>query len=142
MIERSTVDAKETTAATLGEKAADANTTVIDAVVIDETANVCGEQSIALRGTETGYQVNWTAVNAGTKAWEGYKLVKADSNPLVSLASNTIDVPTTAPGETAALTFDVNIDSSTVSSEPLWVEFYIDSGTEGFCEFYFEAPAK
>lgn len=135
-------DAKETTAATLGEKAADANTTVIDAVVIDETANVCGEQSIALRGTETGYQVNWTAVNAGTKAWEGYKLVKADSNPLVSLASNTIDVPTTAPGETAALTFDVNIDSSTVSSEPLWVEFYIDSGTEGFCEFYFEAPAK
>lgn len=107
-----------------------------------EQANKCGEQSIALKPTETGYEVNWSAVNNGTATWDGYTLVKSDSNPVITLADANIAVPLTAPGETAALSFNINIDSSTSSEDPLWMEFYMNSGEEGFCEFYFEAPAK
>ena len=112
------------------------------AVVEEKPANKCGEQSIALRSTENGYEVLWTAVNDGTAAWDGYTLVKADSNPVLTVAENTISVPVTAPGETAEVAFNVNIDSAAATQDALWMEFYMDSGTEGFCEFYFEAPAK
>lgn len=126
-----------------GTKTVDESATMIEAVVVDEAAaNSCGEQSIALRSTDAGYQVLWTAVNNGTTTWDGYSLVKADSNPSVTTAEKAIAVPTTAPGETAEVSFDVNIDSSAASADPLWLEFYMDAGNEGFCEFYFEAPAK
>ena len=126
------------------EVLSEAENTPVDPIFIDAkpVVNKCGEQSIALRSTDTGYEVQWTAVNDGTAAWDGYKLVKADSNPVLSLADNFIAVPVTAPGETAEVTFNVNLDSSVVSEDSLWIEFYMDSGTEGFCEFYFEAPAK
>ena len=68
--------------------------------------------------------------------------MKADSNPVLSVAENTISVPVTAPGETAEVAFNVNIDSAAATQDALWMEFYMNSGTEGFCEFYFEAPAK
>ncbi len=112
------------------------------AVVEEPKANSCGEQSIALRPTETGYEVNWSAVNSGTATWDGYTLVKADSNPALTLADENIAVPVTAPGATAEVSFNVNIDSSVTTQDPLWMEFYMNSGSEGFCEFYFEAPAK
>lgn len=116
---------------------------VVEAVVEEvPAANKCGEQSIALRPTDTGYQVLWTAVNNGTAAWDGYSLINSDSNPAIKLVNSNIAVPTTAPGETAEVTFDVEIDNSKVSSEALWMEFSLTSGTENFCEFYFEAPAK
>ena len=124
------------------EKNLDESATMIEATVIDEGTDSCGEQSIALRNTDTGYQVLWSAVNNGTKVWDGYSLVKADSNPSVTTASNTIAVPTTAPGEKAEVSFDINIDSTAASTDPLWMEYYIDAGSRGFCEFYFEAPAK
>ena len=105
-------------------------------------ANVCGEQSIALRPTATGYEVLWTAVNAGTKTWENYTLVKSDSNPAVTLASDQINVPLTAPGEAAEVSFSINLDQTAGGEDPYWMEFYMNSGDEGFCEFYFEAPAN
>ena len=111
-------------------------------VMGDTVANKCGEQSIAMRNTDAGYQVLWTAVNAGTATWDNYTLVKSDSNPAVSLANNTVAVPLTAPGETAEVSFDINLDSTVVTEDPLWMEFYMNSGDEGFCQFYFEAPAK
>ena len=119
----------------------DESATMIEATVIDEGTDSCGEQSIALRSTDTGYQVLWSAVNNGTKVWDGYSLVKADSNPSIT-ASDTIAVPTTAPGEKAEVSFDINIDSAAASADPLWMEYYMDAGSRGFCEFYFEAPAK
>ena len=116
---------------------------VVDPVVMGgSAANACGEQSIALRSTASGYDVLWTAANAGTQAWENYTLVMADANPAISLASDTVAVPTTAPGEKAEVSFSINIDSAASNGDPLWLEFYMDSGSEGFCEFYFEAPAK
>ena len=124
------------------EKNLDDSATMIEATVIDEGTDSCGEQSIALRSTDTGYQVLWSAVNNGTKVWDGYSLVKADSNPSVTAASDTIAVPTTAPGEKAEVSFDINIASTAASTDPLWMEYYIDAGSRGFCEFYFEAPAK
>lgn len=116
---------------------------VVEAVAVEEQpANKCGEQSIALRGTDTGYEVLWTAVNSGTSSWDGYTLVKADSNPAINVAESAIQVPVTAPGETAEVSFNVNIDSAVEAQDALWMEFYMNSGSEGFCEFYFEAPAK
>ena len=116
---------------------------VVDVVV--EAAGVpnkCGEQSIAMRPTDAGYQVSWKAVNDGTQSWAGYTLVKADSNPAITLAQDVIAVPVTAPGETAEVTFDMTIDSANAGTDPLWMEFYMNSGEVGFCDFYFEAPAK
>ena len=95
-----------------------------------------------MRSTDTGYEVLWTAVNGGSNTWENYKLVKSDSNPAISLDGASVAVPLTAPGETAEVTFNVNLDSTIVTTDPLWMEFYMDSGEEGFCQFYFEAPAK
>ena len=105
-------------------------------------ANKCGEQSIAMKPTDTGYTVLWTAVNDGTAAWDGYTLVKSDANPGLSLTADSIAVPATQPGETAEVSFDININNEAVGSDPLWMEFYMNSGSEKFCEFYFEAPAK
>ena len=123
--------------------AADETQPVADAVVVEEKpANLCGEQSIALRDVEGGYEVHWTAVNAGTNTWDGYTLVKADSNPALTLDAETITVPVTAPGETAEVSFNINIDPAAAAQDSLWMEFYMNSGSEGFCEFYFEAPAK
>lgn len=104
--------------------------------------NKCGEQSISMRATDAGYQVLWTAVNAGTSTWENYTLVKSDSNPAVALAADTIAVPVTAPGEVAEITFDISLDPAKSNGDPYWMEFYMNSGDAGFCEFYFEAPAK
>ena len=109
---------------------------------VEEIANLCGEQSIALRSTDAGYQVSWSAVNAGSKAWNGYSLIKADSNPGVSLVDASIAVPVTAPGETAEVVFDIAVDSAASSGDPLWIEFFMQDGNDSFCEFYFEAPAK
>ena len=86
--------------------------------------------------------MNWSAVNSGTATWDGYKLVKADSNPVNTLADENIAVPVTAPGATAEVSFNINIDSSVTTQDPLWMEFHMNSGSEDFCEFYFEAPAK
>ena len=108
----------------------------------ETAANKCGEQSIAMRATDTGYQVLWTAANAGSKTWENYSLVKSDSNPAVKLASDKIPVPVTEPGGAAEVSFNIDIDQTVETSDPYWMEFYMDSGEEGFCEFYFEAPAK
>ena len=74
-----------------------------------QTANKCGEQSISMRATETGYEVLWTAVNAGTGTWENFNLVKSDANPAVTLAADTIPVPTTAPGGVAEVTFSIDL---------------------------------
>ena len=119
----------------------DSEIQIVNAAV-EEVVNLCGEQSIALRNTETGYKVFWSAVNAGSKTWDGYSLVKSDSNPAVSLVDSYIAVPFTAPGETAEVTFDIALDSAASSGDPLWVEFYVQDGFDSFCEFYFEAPAK
>ena len=45
-------------------------------------------------------------------------------------------------GETAEVTFNISLDETNVNGDPYWMEFYMNSGEEGFCEFYFEAPAK
>lgn len=108
----------------------------------EPAANKCGIQSIAMKPTDTGYTVLWTAVNDGTSAWDGYTLVKNDANPGLTLAADSIAVPTTQPGETAEVSFDINIDNEAAGSDPLWMEFYMSNGSENFCEFYFEAPAK
>ena len=113
------------------------------AEVTETASNKCGEQSVAMRATETGYTVIWNTVNAGTSTWENYTLVNSDANPAVKLASDeAIVVPTTAPGESAEVTFDIDLDANYEGTDPLWMEFYMNSGSEGFCEFYFEAPAK
>lgn len=108
----------------------------------DAPVNKCGEQSISMRATEAGYEVLWTAVNAGTTTWDNYSLVKSDANPAVTLAADTIAVPHTAPGEVAEVSFNINLDPAMSNGDPYWMEFYMNAGTEGFCEFYFEAPAK
>ena len=121
------------------EEAAAADPALIEKA---QTVNKCGEQSISMRATETGYEVLWTAVNDGTGTWENFNLVKSDANPAVTLASDTIPVPTTAPGGVAEVVFSIDLDESKSNGDPYWMEFYMDSGSEGFCEFYFEAPAK
>lgn len=103
-------------------------------------ANKCGEQTIGVRKSDTGYEVLWSAVNAGTNTWDNYTLVKSDANPAISLASDTVAVPLTEPGQTADILFDLNVDETKLSNDPLWIEFYMNSGEEGFCEFYFEIP--
>ncbi len=108
--------------------------------VVVPAGNKCGEQTIGIRKSDTGYEVLWSAINSGSNTWENYTLVKSDSNPALSLTSDTIAVPVTAPGETADITFGLNVDETKLSEDPLWVEFYMNSGEEGFCEFYFEIP--
>ena len=116
---------------------------VIEAQVVNPASgNQCALQNPKVVSTDTGYQVLWEAVNQGTTLWDGYTLIKADSNPALSFDSASFAIPTTAPGETASLTFNVNLDSSQANADPLWMEFYISSGAESFCDFYFEAPAK
>ncbi len=122
--------------AAVTEPAAEAAAPAAEAAV----PNKCGEQTIGVRKSATGYEVLWSAVNAGTKTWENYSLVKSDANPAVSLAADTISVPLTAPGETADILFNLNVDETAVTEDPLWIEFYMNSGDEGFCEFYFEIP--
>ena len=139
-IEEAVVEAAPEAAAS--EEAAAETVTPAVMVVGEPTANKCGEQSIAMRSTETGYEVLWSAVNAGLNAWDNYTLVKSDSNPAVTLDADTISVPLTAPGETAEISFNINLDSTAATEDPYWVEFYMNSGTEQFCQFYFEAPAK
>ena len=95
-----------------------------------------------MRPTDTGYEVFWSAVNVGTKTWENYTLVNSDANPAVFLDGTTIAIPKTAPGETAEVSFNISLDETNVNGDPYWMEFYMNSGEEGFCEFYFEAPAK
>ncbi len=120
------------------------NKNVVEVDMIENTAvaNKCGEQSIAMQLTDTGYTVLWTAVNDGTAAWDGYTLVKNDANPALTLASDSIEVPATQPGETAEVSFDIDLDSEKAGDDPLWMEFHLSSGSEDFCDFYFEAPAK
>ncbi len=110
--------------------------------IVEAEENKCGGQSIAMRATETGYEVIWKAVNEGTAPWENYTLVNSDANPAVKLASENVVVPTTAPGETAEVSFNIDLDADYAGTDPLWMEFYMSNGSEGFCEFYFEAPAK
>ena len=112
-------------------------------VVPEDTVETkCGEQTISMRPTDTGYEVFWSAVNVGTKTWENYTLVNSDANPAVFLDGTTIAIPKTAPGETAEVSFNISLDETNVNGDPYWMEFYMNSGEEGFCEFYFEAPAK
>ena len=113
---------------------------IVNAQILPDVANLCGEQSIGMRPTETGYEVLWTAQNAGTADWNGYSLMLADANPAVALESGTIAIPATRSGETAEVNFNININGE--STDPLWMEFYLNGGGEDFCAFYFEAPAK
>ena len=131
-------------AAAAAEEPAKDEAVVLEAAVAEEqpVANLCGEQTISMKNTDTGYQVLWTAVNSGEATWDNYKLVKSDSNPAIQLEGDSVAVPVTAPGETAEVSFNVNIDGTAVTADPLWMEFYVDSGEGGFCQFYFEAPAK
>ena len=115
-------------------------TTLEPEILIDPTANLCGEQTLGMRPTDTGWEVIWTAQNAGTADWNGYNLLLADANPAVSPASEAIAIPDTAAGETAEVSFNIDINGE--SADPLWMEFYLNSGYEDFCAFYFEAPAK
>ena len=140
-IETAVVEEQNTAAEAQAPAAEAQNAEVLPVSMIGEpAANKCGEQSIGMRNTDTGYEVIWTAQNAGTAAWENYTLVKADSNPVIALDSDPIAVPATAPGETAEVSFNINLNGA--STDPLWMEFYMTDGNEGFCEFYFEAPAK
>ena len=126
------------------ENVPEAETAPSEPALIENAAavvpNKCGEQTIGVRKSDKGYEVLWSAVNAGSNTWDNYTLVKSDANPAISLASDAIAVPLTAPGETADILFDIDVDETMLSEDPLWIEFYMNSGDEGFCEFYFEIP--